>query len=455
MLIDSIKGNLEQMKKLARELYVFTNQLELIKRLEKEGSVMIDVKEKNLLEKSIMSLTKQLKIINNSLPELIENIGFYPKLGGSSKSRTVEKKSNLIKVNYKPSKVVEGVSVSINEKDRKKFLENLSRSHLTIKKLKDNYAIEAPEIPFGKASQYAKVSNHYFRKISFKLISKGRFKILNDNLRKMNSPFVLGTYVSMIFFTVSLSFIFSLFLYLFLLFFQFSFSATFFFVIALEPAYLRALTQLWILLAIPTLTALAMYFYPKGEADSLGSRIDQELPFVTIHMSAVATSGIEPLSIFRIILKSKEYKHTNLEIRKLMNLVNFHGQDIISALKNLEKSSPSEKLKELLGGMATTMTSGGNLHEFLDKHAQTLLFDYKLEREKYTKSSETLMDIYISIAIAAPMILLMLFVIMGSTGFLSNLFNISVNTMGLLIVAILAFVNVGFLVFLYLKQPEM
>ena len=89
----------------------------------------------------------------------------------------------------------------------------------------------------------------------------------------------------------------------------------------------------------------------------------------------------------------------------------------------------------------------------MDEHANTLLFDYKLGREKYTKSSETFMDIYISVAIAAPMILLMLFVIMGSTGTLTSFMGLSTEALSFLIILIISLLNIIFLIFLKLKQP--
>ena len=76
---------------------------------------------------------------------------------------------------------------------------------------------------------------------------------------------------------------------------------------------------------------------------------------------------------------------------------------------------------------------------------------YKLEREKYTRTSEAMMDIYISISIAAPMILLMLFIIMGSTGM--YFLGLTTDTMAILIILALVVLNVVFLLFLKLKQP--
>jgi len=103
--------------------------------------------------------------------------------------------------------------------------------------------------------------------------------------------------------------------------------------------------------------------------------------------------------------------------------------------------------------MATSITSGGNLHKYLDKRSERLMFDYKLEREKYIKASETFMNLYISIVIAAPMIFLILFVIIGGTGMLSSFIGLSINALSLLIVLGIIFLNIGFIVFLNLKQP--
>lgn len=460
MPYESLKQNLNQMKEIIREMYIFTNQLEMIKNLETGGEVSINTKEKSLLNNAIISLTNQLRILNDSIPQLVGSIGFYKKLetgqreAGAVKTPSIpgDSQKKLIQVRYQPKPEEEKIFLTIDDKDRLVFLENLSKSNLSVSQLKKKYAVEKPVSSFGKPSSYAKISNRFFRDFSNKLVAKDYFKSLNKNLRKMNSPFVVGTYVSMMFFTILISFIAGIFLFVLLLFFKLNLTFPFLNIVE-ESILIRFFKVFWVVFAIPLFTGLFMYFYPSSEGKNLGLKIDQELPFVTIHMSAIATSGIEPLNIFKIILKSKEYKYTNLEFRKLMNLVNFHGLDLITALKKTAQSSPSAKLKDLLNGFATTMTSGGNLHNFLDEHANTLLFDYKLGREKYTKSSETFMDIYISVAIAAPMILLMLFVIMGSTGTLTSFMGLSTEALSFLIILIISLLNIIFLIFLKLKQP--
>jgi Flp pilus assembly protein TadB len=452
MSLDALKSNISQTKEITRELYVFTDQLSKIKNLETNSRVVIDTKEKKLLKNSIDSLTNMLKILNNSLPGLIEMIKFYKELETNNPQITPKKKEKFIQIKYKPSEEKEKVTLAIESKFKKQFLADLSQSNLSINQLKKRYSTEKPQPEFTKPHIYAKISNRLFRKYSNRLIARKYFDKLNRNLRKINSQFIIGTYVSMIFLTMMLGFFTGIFLFAILLFFDISLLFPFI-SIATESIPLRIIKFFWVIFATPLFAGFLMYIYPASESKNLSSKINQELPFVTIHMSAVASSGIEPTSIFKIVLKNPEYKYTNKSMRKIMNLINFHGFDLVSALKHASKSSPSTKLRELLGGMSNSITSGGNLHQYLEKRSERLLFDYKLEREKYTKTAETFMNIYISLVIAAPMIFLMLFVIIGGTGLLSSFIGLSIDLLGILIILAIVLLNLGFLLYLKWKQP--
>jgi hypothetical protein len=456
MSYEEIKENIGQIKEIIREMYVFTNQLEVIKNLEERGDLSINAKEKKLLKDAIFSLERQLRILVHSIPELVNKIGFHQKLIGEEKikdiKRQLPKEEKLVKIKYTPLDTRKEISITVSENERKDFMENISKSNLSIKQLKKKYTNSDEQNSFGKPSSYAKISNRYLKGLSDYFIKKGYFNTLNKDLRKINSPFVLRTYVSMLFFTVIITFFISFLLMILFLFVNLTVMPPFLEIVT-DSLALRFAKIFWIIIFFPSLAGFIFYFYPTNERASLGKKIDNELPFVTIHLSAIATSKLAIMEVFKIILVSGEYQYTNIEFRKFINLVNFQGQDPVTALKNTAKASPSPKLRELLNGLATTITTGGDLHQFLDKHSEALLFDYRLEREKYTKTAETFMDIYISIGIAAPMIFLMLFIMMGSTGLLTNLVGFDAKTMGLLIMLGVILLNTIFLVILKLKQP--
>ena len=167
-------------------------------------------------------------------------------------------------------------------------------------------------------------------------------------------------------------------------------------------------------------------------------------------MSSISGSMIEPSNIFKIIISTGEYPNIKKEFTKILNEINIYGLDLVSALRNCSFNCPSSKLAELYNGLATTINSGGNLPEFFDKRSQSLLFEYKIEREKYTKSVEPFMDVYISVVIAAPMILMLLLMMMKMTGLGIQM---SGGLITLSIVSGVSMINVVFLMFLKLKQP--
>jgi hypothetical protein len=334
MSADALRDNIKHMKEMIREVYVFSNQLEVIKNLETTRDVEVETKEKRLLINAINAILIQLKIVNNSIPRIIQNIGYYKKLPATpvqiTRKPKVQKvkpqittKQKLVRVKYKPYKTKKGISITISDKDKKEFLENLSRSHLSIKQLKKKYAIEKPIASFGRPNLYAKISNHFFRRLSKIFVAKGYLNQLNRDLRRMNSQFVVSTYTSMIFFTMAIVLLLSVVVFVLLLFFDVTILYPFL-TLTEESIFGRVLKFILIIPMAPILTGLFMYIYPSSEAKNIGGKVNQELPFVAIHMAAIATSRVEPISIFKIILKSSEYKYTNIEFRKLMNLINFH-----------------------------------------------------------------------------------------------------------------------------------
>ena len=219
---------------------------------------------------------------------------------------------------------------------------------------------------------------------------------------------------------------------------------------ATESIASRFLKVFWILILVPVGTFLAMYFYPSLEKRAVEAKINQELPFATIHMAAISGSMIDPSKIFTIIITTEEYPALSKEFTKLLNQINVYGYDLVGGLRNMAFNSQSRKLADLFNSLATAITSGGDLPDFFDKRANSLLFEHKLEKEKQAKIAETFMDIYISVVIAAPMILMLLLMMLKIGGL-----GIGLSSGAITITMILGVIviNIFFLTFLHLKHP--
>ncbi len=298
-------------------------------------------------------------------------------------------------------------------------------------------------------SSYAQTASKLFSKTSNEILRKKYFEGMVKDLLRTYMEYVPAVYISIILFSTFLAVFAGIFLFLIFLFFNISLVSLS--VTLVENLGMRFLSTFWIIFAAPIITFMFLYLYPSVERKSLETKINRELPFATINMSAISGSLVEPTNIFNIIVSTGEYPTLKKEFTKVLNEINIYGYDLVTALKNSAASSPSDKLAELYNGLSTTITTGGNLATFFNKRAETLLLDYRLEREKSTKTAETFIDVYISIVIAAPMILMLLLMMIQLTGMGISL---SPSSISLLMVVGVSIINVLFLVFLHLKQPS-
>lgn len=424
--IKKLKDQVAEEKKIFKE----------IQNLSRDSSFTPNPQEKRMIDSQINNLKLKLKETNKELEKALREIKLTAPLK-SNKNSSENSKEDL-KSKIKPVKL----SSSLTKK-----LENLEKETIKRLKKKEKNIQEQKE---KKPSLYVNIANKIFGKTSETLREQSLFRTIKRDLIKANLLFMPKSYISVILFTTLLSLIFSFLLFTILLIFNISLIFPF---ISLVDKNIgaRFLEIFWIPIVIPLSTALLLYFYPSMEKKSASNKINQELPFATIHMAAISGSLIEPSKIFSIIISTKEYPNLEKQFIKLMNEINIFGQDLVTALRAVAFNSPSKKFADLLNGIATTITSGGDLPEFFDKRSKTLLFDYRLEREKYTKTAETFMDIYISVVIAAPMILMLLLMMMQISGL-----GISLSTGAITLIMILGviLINIAFIVFLQAKQPE-
>lgn len=464
-MFEPLKRNLDQEKKIILDLHSI------------ETSMKSDKANRKFYVSSLQALAQQLQLLNKTVPELLKEwsplkkfmeaekpkevvrpkmvppknsppvsaktvetkkvpeanketkkVGFLPKLRAAM---TQDEKPKVVKMSYVAPSSKEKKFVTLNKEDKKKFLKGLKISEGGLAGVKKEEKKKSKAVTLRKPSVLAKYSNRYFLKYSEKLAPQ--FDSLGRDLRKSNSRFTLKTYLSM----AMLSSMLGLF-------------GGFLIYGLLVVASLSNFIHIWIPFAAAGGVMFGFYTYPASEASSNQKRIAQELPFVTIHMSAIAGSNIEPTKIFRIIAASKEYPTIGAEFTKIVSQIEIYGYDLVTSLKNVASRTSDKQLSELLSGLATNISGGGELKTYLEKKAENFLLDYKLERQKYADLAGTFMDVYISILIAAPLVLMMLFIVMN----VAQLgIGIGITTLLFLSVAAIAVANVVFLVILNMKQP--
>ncbi|MEM5801154.1 MAG: type II secretion system F family protein [Candidatus Aenigmatarchaeota archaeon] len=211
------------------------------------------------------------------------------------------------------------------------------------------------------------------------------------------------------------------------------------------------------LIFIPILSAITVfiigYFYPIQLVSSRRAKIETNLPFVVAHMGAIASSGIPPSAVFKLLSKFKEYDVLAEEMEKIVTNIEVFGLDPVTAMKEVAKRTPSEKFKQILLGFASTIESGGSLKIYLKNMSEQTLFHWRMKREKYLQQLSTYAEFYTGILIAAPLFIISLFSIMNMIE--PNLGGFGIlQLMRLSIYLIIPILNIGFIIFLSTTQVE-
>lgn len=456
------------------------NAVKELKRLYNKKETVTGKEEKKRVSKQIESIKDYLKKSNSLIPQIVDKaFQFDEKTGKPIKDdknqKELERITDNVTGNGEPDRDVEG---SVRDKTKEEeevkpgdkrtqtffdFFKNQTElekeitdlEKITIKRLLDAEEKEEEEKKKKKEKEeseknkdYLKFASRMFSKVSGKLNKGERFSELESNLIKANMVYTSQGYFSIVLLNTVIAFFIAIFLALFFLYFNVGANPPFITGVQ-EPLGARLPKVIWMVFLFPLATFLFSFFYPSMEKSSVEKKINTELPFATINMAAISGSMMNPSQIFKIIIATGEYPELRKEFTKLMNQINIYGYDFVSALRKSAENTPSEKLSELYAGLANTITSGGNLSAFFNKRADNLLFEHKMEREKSTKTAETFMDIYISIVIAAPMILMLILMMMKVSGLGVSL---STKMISLIMVLAVSAINVGFLVFLHLKQ---
>lgn len=157
--------------------------------------------------------------------------------------------------------------------------------------------------------------------------------------------------------------------------------------------------------------------YPIYISNLRKSRIDVALPHMVNMMLGMYKGGIPPISIFRFIADNDQiFGEISKEFERIVVLVEGFGYDLISAIRYVANTTPSERLKTFLENFINVYEGGGDILEYLRAKSDQFL----IERETYyTLFFETLQvfaEIYLALFIVLPLFFLTVLVVFQLMG---------------------------------------
>ncbi|MFA5887954.1 MAG: type II secretion system F family protein [Candidatus Nanoarchaeia archaeon] len=391
--------------------------------------------------------------MGNSLSLIEEELGLSSApMPNSSIIQAVEQKQESVQkqIALSPLKLNKGKadkfkpSLSISQKSRYLGEVNVSRDMLNdfvVKKKKNILSPDEIAYTLYSTNPYGKYANRMFESLTLAVTDrfKNELQGFYKSLRVSGIKVLSKTYISMMFLSAVIAFV------------AVTLLASAFY--SAPNIIIQVLRGIMLGILGAGITVAIMYFYPASVAKTKESAIKADLPFVIINMAAVAGSGAKPISIFKTILSSDEYPGMKSEIKKIVNYVNLFGYDLSTALRAVARDTPSLRFKDVLDGIVNTITSGGDLKEYLNAMADEALTTYKLERQKSVEQIGTYSDIYTTICIAAPLLFFVTLAIIQTMG--GEIGGVSVATISSFgTYLVIPIMNVGFIIFVDAVQPK-
>ncbi|MDY6766161.1 MAG: type II secretion system F family protein, partial [Candidatus Nanohaloarchaea archaeon] len=168
-------------------------------------------------------------------------------------------------------------------------------------------------------------------------------------------------------------------------------------------------------------TFMAFYLYPTVRVGERRSNIDNNLPFATMYLSTIAGTGTPPAAIFDLLGDFDEYGEVSEEARNISRDIYTFGAGTTEALRSAAQRTPSDKFKELLWGVNSILTTGGDLRAYLREKSEAFMADYRRSLDEFTDTLSLLVEMYITLVIVGSVFLITISTIMSTLGGNSSL----------------------------------
>jgi flagellar protein FlaJ len=171
----------------------------------------------------------------------------------------------------------------------------------------------------------------------------------------------------------------------------------------------------WILLFIAMVPGMYLFqvYYPVIIARGRKTRIDLELSYAVSYMQALSTT-MSPFEVIRRIYEEKGmFGEVSCEFGQIVRDVEIFGDDLITAMRNLQQTTPSPLMKDFLNDMGIVFESGGDITAYLSSKTSYFHEQARRELDLVLKTIEIMAEVYVSAFVAGPIALIIMIVAQG------------------------------------------
>ena len=134
-------------------------------------------------------------------------------------------------------------------------------------------------------------------------------------------------------------------------------------------------------------------------------KLDRELPFTLSELSVLASTGTSPIRLFRRMAQRDHDPAMTAEFRKIVYKTDIQGKDLITALAETAKESPSPSVRDSFWDIANMIHQGGNLDEYLRNKSDDVMRLKRLVQKEFIERLSTFLDMYVSLVLVGVLMI--------------------------------------------------
>lgn len=177
---------------------------------------------------------------------------------------------------------------------------------------------------------------------------------------------------------------------------------------------LRVLASIFIFFIAAYAAYLFFLTYPAVLKKSRATKINLLLHNAVAYIYAMRRGGAEMITIFRSIAEeSAVYGEVAHEFRRVVRDTDYFGCDLITALRHLQETTPSEKLRDFLQDLVSVVESGGDVLGFLEGRVRVYQDEARFEQKSFLNTLQLAAESYVTLFVAGPLFIIIVMVVMG------------------------------------------
>lgn len=134
-------------------------------------------------------------------------------------------------------------------------------------------------------------------------------------------------------------------------------------------------------------------------------QLERELPFTLSELSVLASTGTSPIRLIRRMAQRDHDPAMTETFRQVIYKTDIQGKDLITALADTAKSSPSTSVRDTLWDLANMIHQGGNLDEYLRSKSDAVLQLKRLVQKEFIERLSTFLDMYVSLVLVGVLMI--------------------------------------------------